>query len=94
MYQNSWKKVAIPNEKPVTDVQFLNSTFRGLFDVQIDVNVALSFQRFDKEFQVYVDLEEDEHVIDREMLNVVMTTLPVAPRMVYVDTYISKSIYL
>ena len=78
-YQENRKKVLIPKEKAMSDMQFLESSFRALFKFQDQVNLVISFQRFDQTFNEFVDLEEDEELHDLEKLNVVVTPVLVTP---------------
>ena len=78
-YQENRKKVLVPKEKSATDLAFIGSSFRLLFKFQDQVNLDISFQRFDEAFGELVDLEEDEELKDLEKLNVVVTPLLVTP---------------
>ena len=78
-YQDNRKKIPIPTEKSIGDLEFLESSFRTLFKFQNQVNLAISFQRFDQAFDEFVDLEEDEELDDLEKLNVVVTPVLVTP---------------
>ena len=74
-FKENRKKVVIPEAKPTRDLQFLESSFRKLFKFEQQINLAISFQRFDETFDELVDLEEGDLVENREKLNVVVTPI-------------------
>ena len=79
VYQENRKKVLIPKEKATSDLKFLESSFRTLFKFEKQVNLVISFQRFDKAFNEFVDLDDDEELRDLEKLSVVVTPVLVTP---------------
>ena len=79
VYQDNRKKVSIPKEKATSDLKFLESSSRMLFKFQDQVNLVISFQRFDKAFNEFVDLDDDEELHDLEKLNVVVTPILITP---------------
>ena len=86
-FKENRKKVVIPEAKPTSDLQFLESSFRKLFKFEQQINLAISFQRFDETFDELVDLEEGDLVQNREKLNVVVTPILITPPAVS-DMYI------
>ena len=78
-YQENRKKVVIPAEKTESDLEFLESSFCTHFKFQNQVNLVISFQRFDKDFEEFVDLEPDEELLD---LNVIVTPILISPQTV------------
>ena len=78
-YKESRKKIVIPAEKGISDMAFVESSFRKLFKFEGQVNLTISFQRFDMDFQELVDLEENEELQDMEKLNVVVTSTVTTP---------------
>lgn len=86
-YQESRKKVVLPPEKS-SDLTYLESTFRKLFHYEKQVNLVISFQRFDPDFGEFVDLEEGEWLHHLDKLNVVVTSTLVTPPTVSLCTAI------
>jgi len=78
-YEGNRKKVFIPREQGTSDLAFVESAFRTLFKFEKQVNLAIAFQRFDKDFDEFVDLEGDEELHHLEKLNVVVTPVLVTP---------------
>ena len=78
-YQENRKKVLVPKEKSTTDLAFLEASFRSLFKFQNQVNLDISFQRYDEAFGELVDLEVDDVRKDLKKLNVVVTPVLVTP---------------
>ena len=75
---SSIKKVVISAEEGTNELAFLESVFRKLLNFE-QVNVAISFQRYDPDFEEFVDLEEDDELRNLEKLNVVVTPVLVIP---------------
>ena len=91
-YQENRKKVVIPVEKDVSDLVYLETAFRQLFHFEKQVNLVISFQRLDPEFDEFVDLEPGEELSHLEKLNVVTPVLvtPPAVSWLYVLLFIKK----
>ena len=77
-YQENRKKVVISPKEGTKELAFLESVFRKLLNFE-QVNVAISFQRYDPDFEEFVDLEEDDELRNMEKLNVVVTPVLVIP---------------
>lgn len=69
----------IPAEKETSDLSFLELSFRQVFNFEKQVNLAISFQRHDPDFDELVDQEDGDEVIHLEKLNVVATPVLVTP---------------
>ena len=93
-YQENRKKIYIPKEKAVSDLEFLEESFRELFKFQNQVNLAISFQRFDEAFVEFVDLDPEEELLHLEKLNVVVTPILVTPPVVSWYYIISHKCYV
>ena len=78
-YQENRKKVVIPPAEKDSELAYLESTFQKLFHFEKQVNLAISFQRFDRDFEEFVDLEESEELHHLEKLNVVVTPALITP---------------
>lgn len=72
------EEVVVPKEKSTTDLAFLESSFHSLFKFQEQVNLQITFQRFDG-FCELVDLDEGNELNDMEKLNVIVTPVLVTP---------------
>ena len=69
----------IPADKEVSDLAYLEVAFRQHFNFEQQVNLKLSFQRFDADFDELVDLDDGEDLRHLEKLNVVVTPILVTP---------------
>lgn len=78
-YQESKKKVVIPHDKPGSDLDYLEITFRNLFHFEKQVRLFISFQRFDQDFGELVDLEQSDEINHKDKLNVVVSSTLVTP---------------
>lgn len=70
-YQGSNKKVAVPQTKGMTDVQYLEEEFKKRFNFT-ETNVKVTFQHLDEDFGGYIDLEDGDEICHKEKLNVVV----------------------
>ena len=73
------KIVKIDVEKQMSDVEFLSQEFRKEFCFESNVNVVVTFQRFDPEWGEYVDLEPDSVLNHKDKLLAVVTPILVTP---------------
>lgn len=78
-YHEHRRKVVIPADKEMSDLAFLELSFRQVFNFEKQVNLSISFQRFDSDFDELVDLEDGDEVSHLEKLNVVVTPVLVTP---------------
>ena len=78
-YEEHRKKVMIPAEKDTSDLAFLESSFRQAFNFEKQVNLTISFQRYDADFDELVDMEDGDEIQHLEKLNVVVTSVLVTP---------------
>ena len=58
-----------------SDLARLEKEFRAVFAFQ-DVSAIISFQRFDRDWDEYVELEQDERIADKSKLKVVVVEPP------------------
>ena len=89
-YQEHRRKVIIPAEKDTSDLSFLESSFRKIFNFEKQVNLSISFQRYDADFDELVDLEYGDDIKHLEKLNVVVTPVLITPSAVSVRHRSSK----
>ena len=69
----------IPDGKDETDVQYLESQFRRAFSYHGNVSVSVSFQKFDADWNEYVELDENSRIANRDKLKVVVSPRLVTP---------------
>lgn len=67
------KKVTIPGESTVGDLEYLREEFLKNFNFDRNVKLQITFQQFDPEWNEYVDLEDDAVVCNKDKLKVVVT---------------------
>lgn len=70
----------IPKEKGVSDVEFLVQEFKKKFSYDSNVQVTITFQRFEDEWGERVELEKDEVVNNKDKLTAVVTPILVTPQ--------------
>ena len=84
-YLERKKKFSLPTVKDLSDVDYLKREFLTAFAFKQEraVNLSVSFQSFDKEFDDFVEVEDDDVIPDKTKLKaVVMPVLgdtPVTP---------------
>lgn len=62
----------IPEHKAESDLMFLDNAFRHLFSYSNNVSIIVSFQRFDSEWNEYIELSEDDMIQHRDKLKAVV----------------------
>lgn len=68
------KVIRCPADSEEGDVSFLKREFRKQLSFEKHVAIDVTFQRFDSEWEEYVDLDDDETVSNKEKLKVVVTS--------------------
>ena len=68
------KVVDVPMLKEEFDVTLIKKEFRKQFSFVNQVSVEVTLQRFDQDWDEYVDLNSDYEVATREKLKVVVTS--------------------
>ena len=70
LYLERKKKFSLPTVKDLSDVQYLKREFLTAFAFKQEraVNLSVSFQSFDKEFDDFVEVEEDDDIPDKTKL--------------------------
>ena len=74
-YLEKNKRIVIPSEKPETDLRYLNNQFIAQFNFDSNVKLDITFQRFESDWNEYIDLEDTDEVNDKDKLKVVVTPL-------------------
>ena len=78
-YLDHNKVVKIPDEAHETDVVYLKNQFRKLFAYENHVVVNIALQRFDSDWNAFIDMDDDEAVCDRDTLKVIVTPMLSTP---------------
>ena len=66
------KKIEIPVDKPNNVTE---SVFKSAFSFGGNIKLCITFQRFDKDFEEFVDLDYDEKINDKDKLKAVVSPL-------------------
>ena len=69
------KVFSIPQSTDIPDLSYLEKEFRKEFKLQANVNLEISFQQFEKDWEEYVELEKSCILNHREKLKAVVTPL-------------------
>ena len=67
------KIIQIPEECREGDITYLKRKCREFFAFGNNVSLEMIFQRFDSDWECYIDLEEDSVVFHKEKLKLVVT---------------------
>ena len=68
----------IPKSIDVPDVVYLEGEFRKEFKFKRNVNLDISFQRFEKDWDDYVEVDKNGSLMNKEKLKAVVTPLLVS----------------
>lgn len=74
-YLEKNKRIVISGEKSESDLRYLNNQFIAQFNFSSNVKLDITFQRFESEWNEYIDLEETDKINDKDKLKVVVTPL-------------------
>ena len=78
-YGDRKKVLKITPNSGLSDVEFLTRSFRTEFSFKENVNVVVTFQRYDQEWGELVDSESDSVINNKDKLTAVVTPLIVTP---------------
>ena len=73
------KVLKIPSNLEMSDVSFLTKEFQKEFSYDGNVNVIVTFQRYDPEWDKTVDLDPECLIKDKDKLTAVVTPVLVTP---------------
>ena len=62
----------IPEEKMESDLMFLDKSFRRLFSYSNNVSISVSFQRFDDDWDEYIELCEEDVIQHKDKLKAIV----------------------
>ena len=69
----------IDSGRQMSDVAFVTQAFRKEFAFESNVNVVVTFQRFDPEWGEHIDLDPDSELQHKDKLVAVVTPILVTP---------------
>lgn len=73
------KILKIPVSSKTGELKFLEKEFRNEFKFESNVNLLITFQRFDGEWDEYVDLDEDCALAHKDKLKAVVSPMLITP---------------
>ena len=65
----------ISPEESESELDYLRREFLVLFKFEANVKLDLTFQRFDSDWNEFVDLEDADEICDKDKLKVVVTPI-------------------
>ena len=65
--------------RQMSDMAFVTQAFRKEFTIESNVNVVVTFQRFDPEWGEHIDLDPDSELHHKDKLVAVVTPILVTP---------------
>ena len=93
-YGDRKKVLKIKVDSQLTDLEFVTKEFKKEFSFDSNVNIVLTFQRFDSEWGEYIDLEPEATLNHKDKLTAVVTPTLVTPTVtptLSADTKVSVS---
>ena len=69
------KKITIPGSTPKSDLEYLREIFLTSFKFESNVLLDITIQRFDAEFDDFIDLEDGDEVFHKDKLKAVVTPI-------------------
>ena len=74
-YLEKNKKITIPASTPKSDLEYLREIFLTSFKFESNVLLDVTFQRFDAEWNEFVDLDNGDEVCHKDKLKAVVTPI-------------------
>ena len=59
----------------MTDIAYLEPIFKSLFSFESNVNLCITFQRYDCDWDEFVDLETNDLVNDKDKLKAIVSPI-------------------
>ena len=69
------KKVDIPSDKEENDLSYLATVCKKSFAFGSNVNIDITFQKYDEEWDSFIDLEDDYVASHRDKLKMIVTPI-------------------
>ena len=66
------KLITIPEATEDGDVKYVTKESRRIFDLDGCENVMIAVQKYDKEWEAFVDLEDGDAILNKDKLKLVM----------------------
>ena len=70
------KVMTIPEATEDGDVKYVTKESRRIFNLDGCENVIIAVQKFDSEWEAFVDLEDDDAILNKDRLKVVVIPIP------------------
>ena len=88
-YLDRNKIIEIPSNTGCSDLEFLAKESKQYFAFGSNVNLRVTFQKYDSDWECFVDLEEGYAVVHKDKLKAVITPLLRDSSSVATDTEVS-----
>ena len=69
------KIISIPESKRESDLKYLSHKFKNVFSFGENVNLLITFQKFDRDWCEYLDLEENCCLSNKDKIKAVVTPI-------------------
>ena len=66
------KVIRIPESKKENDIDYLAKEFKKAFAFGRNVNILLTFQKFDQDWNEYIDLDDDSVLCNKDNIKAVV----------------------
>ena len=67
------KVIRIPESKKENDIDYLAKEFKKVFAFDRNVNILLTFQKFDQDWNEYIDLDDDSVLCNKDKIKAVVS---------------------
>ena len=74
-YLENKKRVTIPANNKKPDLEYLREVFLTSFKFERNVSLDVTFQRFDPEWNDFVDLEDGDELVHKDKLKAVVSPI-------------------
>ena len=74
-YLEHKKVIRLPPQSAVQDLTYLSNEFLKAFSFDSNVNLKVTFQRYNEDWGEDVDLDESDEIFDKDKLKVIVTPL-------------------
>ena len=71
--------VKVPQNLQSSEIQYLEKEFRKLFHFGTNVHMTVIFQRYDTDWNEYIDLDEEAVLNEKDKLKVIVTPTITTP---------------
>ena len=74
-YLEKNKRIKISPKQSESDLEYLRSEFLVQFKFEANIKLDVTFQRFDSDWNDFVDLEDTDEICDKDKLKAVVTPI-------------------